>query len=237
MRSSIALTSPPNSPSASSGLDGGTRDVGAPGADDPADRVGELAHRLQTRPCDDRAPGEGDHHHEREVDEEHAPEALEQFAAPVGALADLQQRAIGKADRRDLQCIAVIADVEDGPCLLAPEARRLQLREVEATPLLRHAEEDQLLPWPDGPDEERPRRRGEIAVLDFPRERLDAADHVRPRVLHEGGLDGVAVPAAEGRGEQDVGQGHERQRARHEDDRVPEREAQAERVAQGVTPP
>ena len=91
-----------------------------------------------------------------------------------------------------------VADVEGGPCLLAPESRGLQLGEVEATPLLRHAEEHQLLPRADGSDEERPRRCGEIAVLDLPRERLDAADHVRPSVLHQGRFDGVAVPAVHG---------------------------------------
>ena len=39
------------------------------------------------------------------------------------------------------------------------------------------------------------------------------------------------------RGQEDVGEGDQRQRADDEDSRVPERQAQPERVAQAVTPP
>ena len=122
MRSSIALTRPPSSPSASSGLRGRHPRVGAARAHDAAHRLGQVAHRLQARARDDGAASQGDDHHQREIDEQHAAEALQQLAAPLGALADLQQRAVGQPHRGHFQHVAAVAGVEFGPGLLAARA-------------------------------------------------------------------------------------------------------------------
>ena len=129
--------------------------VGAPRADDAADGVGERAHGLQTGPGDDRTAGQGDHDHQRQVDDQHAAEATQQFEPAVRALAHLQERAVLQAHRRDLQDIAAIPCVELGPGLLTAETRGVQGREIEAPPLLRHAEEDQFLAGPEQAHEDR----------------------------------------------------------------------------------
>ena len=211
--------------------------VRPPRAHDAAHRLGECTYRLQARARDDGAASQGDHHHEREIDEEDAAEALEQFAASIGALADLQQRAVGQPHRGHFQHVAAVTGIEFGPGLLAAQSRGIELRQVEAPPLLRHAEEHEFLAGSERAHEERARRGGQVAVPEFLRESLRAADHVGPRVLHERALDRLPIVAAQRGREQDVGERHEREGAGDEDRGVPQREAQAQRVAPRVTPP
>ena len=181
--------------------------IGAAGSNDPGDRGGERANRRHRRLRRNPSAAECDDYHRQRHESERGAEAREQIFAGLGALADLHQRSIAQPNRGDLQ------------------HRRIPRPGV--------AEHDRLGAAVEHADEQ-PLGRGPLLGADRVGERVDPAARVHRCVLAELAVDDLAVAPLDRRGRDPVGEKDDRDRADHEQRRVPEPEPQAEGVAEAA---
>ncbi len=210
--------------------------VRAPRLQDAADRVGERAHRTQRGRGERRAADQADQHDEEEIHQQHPAEPAQQLLAPLRAATDLKERSIAEPNGDDLEDDAVSAHVERRPLLFPVQRRRGEMREVHLIPVVGDAEIDHVLAPADRADQQRTGCARRLRALDLARQPVDAAAGVGGRELRGRVLDDVAVVLPQGDRQQQVSDADQRHRADGEDQRVPPRQAQAERLAQTAIP-
>ena len=200
--------------------------VDAPGANDVSHRRDQLTDRLQRRARHDRAASQADRHDDERDDGEHVAKACEQCFAILGALADLEQRAVRQPRRRHLE--------PRRPRLrqdLLEAAQAAQAADIEVVERVRRAQKERLRLASHHADKQAflPAR----SLLDIHRfcERVQSALCVSLRVLAQRGDHELLIALHERRLEQAVGQQDDRQRRDDEDDRVPGSEAQTQPAA------
>ncbi len=179
MRSSIALKRALSSSMASRSVPTGTRVSVLAGPGDAADRTNQPVDRRDHAPRDQhpaRQPDEDDGHRDERDD---GAEPREQFVSALGALADLEQRAVGEPGRGDLEPRRARVRLR----LLPQAASSAEPADVEVAPLGRHAEEERLGAAADHANEEPFVPAGPLFDVDRPRERGQAASRIARGVL------------------------------------------------------
>ena len=201
------------------------------GARDAAHGVDQMMDGPQRRAGERRAADERDEDHAERDEAGDVAEPLQDGLAALVRLADLHEGAVGEPGGRHLE-----DDVGAQPARRDPP-RLGQAGQLELVPGAGHAQDRELLVAPDHAHEEALAAAGRLVAGDRPLQDGHAALAVGARVLGQAVLDDLQIALLERRGEQDVGQRRHRQRRDDEDDRVPQREAEAQRVAQPVNPP
>jgi hypothetical protein len=97
----------------------------------------------------DGAAGETDEDQRQHVEQEHPPEPRQQLRAPLGAHADLKQRAVAEPDRRHFEDHSLLSGIERAPRLLPVGGGDREARQIELAPLVRPAQERHDLPGAD----------------------------------------------------------------------------------------
>ena len=194
MRSSIALNSALSSSIASPVLAHRHARVGAAGRDDVADGADQPVDRPQRRSRDDDAAGEAGEDDGDRDEERDGAEARQQLVAALGALADLEQRAVEQPHRRDFERWPA----RDPRERLIPGAVAAgERRDVEVGPLRRHAGEQRL-----GAAARRRARRarscrsGSLFEIDGAGDGAEPAARVARRVLAQRRGDDLAIALA-----------------------------------------
>ena len=144
---------------------------GVAGAGDPADRANQPVNRLEHAPRDQhpaRQPDEDDRHRDERDDR---AEPRQQFLAALGALADLEQRAVEEPRRGDFEPCRARARLRLLPQATAPA----EPADVEVVPLGRHADEERLGAAADDAHEEPFVPAGPLLDVDRARERRQPA--------------------------------------------------------------
>ena len=144
---------------------------GVPGASDPADRGNQTMDRLEHPPRHQDAAGkpgqdDGDRH-----ERDDRAETVEQLLAVLGALADLEQRAVGEPRRRDLEPRGARARLR----LLPESGPPSEAADVEVAPFGRHAGEERFDAGADDPHEQALVAAGSLFEVHRPRERGEPA--------------------------------------------------------------
>ncbi len=173
------------------GLGGNTR-IRAARPHDLPHRLGQRAHGAECRPGEHGAARQPDEDDGGEVEQQDTAEPREQLTPALRALSDLEQRAVAQAHGCDLEVRASFTRLQRRPALLSAERRRGKLRRVEPAPRLGHADEDDVLPGADCPDEQRPLR-CRLCPLHLCVEAVHASPGIGADILDQRGLDDLAV--------------------------------------------